>query len=184
GQGTLGIAGPRDDVEFTQTLVLEATEFGANLAGMWMWEGVEATETDLEDTLDALYDQLNASQGSGISYSQTYGVATGIAAADLVDPPEPPVLTPGGSSTPPALPPLVVPDNAPDPVIRRVSQEYGEPTLTAEGFPVDWEPTSNEGEPYARLQIVVEGEDITWINGAPTPMPSWSRTAPFGDYSG
>lgn len=92
-----------------------------------------------------------------------------------------PVATPGGSVTPPAPPePQLPPSTVPDPVIRRVSEVMPAPVLDARGFPADWVPTSVINEPYARLQVVVEGTDITYLFDAPLPVPSWTRTEPFG----
>lgn len=92
-----------------------------------------------------------------------------------------PVATPGGSVTPPTPPvPQLPPSTVPDPVIRRVSELMPAPTLDARGFPVDWSPTSVVDVEYARLQVVVEGADITYWDGAPIPMPTWTRTEPFG----
>lgn len=185
GQGTIATAGARGSVGSPQTLVFSDQEFAAGVAGMWMWENVEATETDLEDTLAALYATLvePVFTNEAVGYTQTYGTAAGVSADTLPETPDAPTLTPGGSQEPPEIPPFVIPDNVPDAVIRRISQVFDAPDLEGTEFPVNWSPTSEQGEEYARLQIVVEGEDITWLNGAPTPMPSWSRVEPFGSYS-
>lgn len=71
----------------------------------------------------------------------------------------------------------------PDPRLRRVSEVWPTPTLDANGFPVDWAPTSRVDQIYGRIQVVVEGTDISTLFGAPLPVPSWSRGEPFGSLS-
>lgn len=141
-----------------------------------MFEGIGGAQIIGTGTLDL--------QGRfrGVGGAQIIGTGE-FTAEDLeIDPPV--VLPePGGSVTPPPLPPIVVPDNVKDPVIRQESHTYGPPVLDGQGNPVGWKPTQKVSREYARLQIVVEGNDITWLNGVPTPLPSWSRTEPFGSYS-
>lgn len=155
----------------------------AKIVGIWLFEGVAVDETDAIDTMAAIVALFPVPTTAAVGYVEIYGTAVGVAADTVDDEPDPPTLTPGGTQDPPATPPFVVPDNVPDAVIRRISQAFDAPTLNASDFPDDWQPAQAEGEEYARLQIVVEGQDITWINGAPTPMPQWSRTEPFGSYS-
>lgn len=100
---------------------------------------------------------------------------------DLFTPVVIPDPSPGGSVVPPAPPePQSPPPGVPDPVLRRVSEVMPAPVLDARGNPVDWTPTTVVNEPYARLQVVVEGVDITYLWGAPLPTPSWDRQEPFG----
>ena len=100
--------------------------------------------------------------------------------ADPYDPPTITTPTPGGSAAAPAVPAFVVPAEAiQDPVIRHVAETMPAPTVV-DGWPENWVPTSVIDVEYGRLQITVEGVDITWINGIKTPFPSWSDVEPFG----
>ena len=159
----------------------------AHLLGVWQFDGVIVSETDALDTMAAIVAEFSASTPStDVAGAGGWGIGgsgTPVLSDSLGVPPEPPIVTPGGSSTPPAVPPLVIPDDVEDPVINRISKTYPAPTLGDDGFPVDWTPTLDIREPYARMQIVVEGVDVTWIDGVPTPMPAYSRVEPFGSYS-
>lgn len=88
----------------------------------------------------------------------------------------------------PGSPIVVLPDTVaapvvPNPRLRRVSEIMPAPTLDAQGFPVDWTPTTVIDEIYGRIQVVIEGEDISNLLGAPLPVPSWTRGEPFGSIS-
>lgn len=89
--------------------------------------------------------------------------------------------TPGVPVTIPAN--TVVAPVDPDPRLRRVSEVMPTPTLNADGFPVGWEPTSVVDEVYGRVQVVVEGTDISQLLGKPLPVPRWTRAEPFGSVS-
>ena len=71
-----------------------------------------------------------------------------------------------------ALPPA-------DPILRHVSEEMPAPTLV-NGRPVGWEPAQAVSAKWGRLQITVEGEDITYLLDAATPFPTISEVEPFG----
>ncbi len=107
---------------------------------------------------------------------------TGAAALAVGDPDGPaplPELPAGGAATPPPLPDPAPP--APDEVIWRTSEIMPAPVLGANGLPsADWEPSSVIDEPWAALQVVIEGVDITAWRGVPIPHPQWSRGEPFG----
>lgn len=138
-------------------------------------EGVSAT---LQADMDALAAQY---LGGGFTGAGSWSI-TGSGTLTVGDPdiPDVPEATPGGSVTPPPPPePQLPPAGVPDAVIRRHSEVMPSPILVG-GWPVDWEPSSVVSEEYGRLQIVVEGVDVTWYDGVPTPFPSWSRTEPFG----
>jgi len=108
---------------------------------------------------------------------------TGAATLTVGEPaiPEAPAATPGGSATPPPPPePQAPPAGVPDPVLRRHSEILPAPVLDSRGNPIDWTPSSVIEGPYARLQVVVEGVDITYLDGVALPHPTWSRTEPFG----
>lgn len=96
--------------------------------------------------------------------------------------PDVPEPTPGGSVEPPEPPEAQLPPaGVPDPVIRRATEFMLEPPeLSAQGRPVDWEPVASEVTDWGRLQIVVEGTDITYLGGAPTPFPTIIEVEPFG----
>ncbi len=102
----------------------------------------------------------------------------------LADPWAPPDIddpTPGGDQEPPEPPePQLPPTGVPDPVLRRVSEIMPAPTLDDRGNPTDWTPSSVVDQDYGRLQVVVEGTDITYLMGTPLPVPTWSRVEPFG----
>ena len=188
GRGTIATAGPVGML-YPTPLPLNASSGAGGIAAVFMWEGVVATETDLADTADAVYEYLTGGGGEvkvpldGEGLVALTGSAHAVSVDSLPTPPLPPELVPGGSQDAPPAPPFVVPDNVPDPVIRRVSRAYASPSLTAGGWPEDWTHVSEVAGPYARLQVVVEGVDITWLNGVPTPLPDWSLVEPFGSYS-
>jgi len=157
-----------------------------HLLGMWQFEGVTVSEADAVDTMSAIVSMLATGGAEEITVAGGWGATLDVDVTDVDVIPGPEVpdgLTAGGSATPPDVPAIVIPDNVPDPVIWRDSRTYPAPVLSENGFPVDWAATARVKEPYARMQITVEGEDVTWINGVPTPLPSYSRVEPFGSYS-
>jgi hypothetical protein len=119
---------------------------------------------------------------SVLAATGTFGVdGTATVSSALYEPPAAPPPTTGGSVTPPAPPePQDPPVGVADPVVRRLSEVMPTPTLDARGNPVDWTPTSVVSEDFARWQVVIEGTDITYLDGVALPVPSWTRTEPFG----
>lgn len=101
-------------------------------------------------------------------------------ATDPFLPPELPELPDGGSSTPPVPPEPSEPVAMRTQNIRRVSEVMLAPALDGKGFPTNWNPQNVIQSDVGRLQIVVEGTDITFLKGAETPFPTWSRAEPFG----
>ena len=81
------------------------------------------------------------------------------------EPPLPPIRTPGGSVEPPEDP---EPQNPPATVkvepLRRLSEIMPAPSLDERGNPVDWSPSFVVQERIGRIQIVVEGVDITYLS--------------------
>lgn len=109
------------------------------------------------------------------------GTATSVTVGDLPDPVVIPPAPVGGAQVPPAIPEAQEPPaGTPAAVIRRVSETMPDPVLDARGFPSDWAPTSVVNEAWGTLQVVVEGVDVTWWGGRPTPFPTWERGEPFG----
>ena len=111
---------------------------------------------------------------------------TGSAAATvggLASPPIPATPVAGGSQTPPAAPApssdttLTAAGIYP---LLHAWETMPVPTLDADGFPIDWTATADGITEYGYLRIVVEGVDVTIINGIATPFPSWVRGEPFG----
>lgn len=144
-------------------------------------QGWDTAPSDFETDLAALAAQYTPAiqlEAAGTwLIAGTAEVAEGDPWADPVTP-DP---VPGGAQTPPDPPdPTPAPAGVPDPVIRRVSEIMPAPTLDDRGNPVDWAPTRVINEPYAHLQVVVEGVDITWWDGVPIPTPVWDRQEPFG----
>lgn len=141
---------------------------------------VVATDAVFDPTdVDALLGTYAAAMTATGQWSIS-GVAT-LAEVDPFIPVGIPAPTAGGSVTPPAPPePQAPPAGLPEPVIRRLSEVMPAPELDARGFPIDWSPASVVNEPYGRLQVVVEGVDITYWNGMALPFPRWTRKEPFG----
>lgn len=196
--GTVGtVEGPQTDPGDTGTLYIgigwgNTGSAAHHLLGVWQFHDVTVSETDAVDTMAAIVAELEAAAGAPKAVSGSGGWGVGGAGApvnvdDVAFPPEPPVLEAGGSVTPPDEPALVVPENVPDPVIRIVADTYAAPTepveLDEDGRVLRWEPTDRVNEPYARFQTVVEGVDVSWVNGVPTPVPSFARVEPFGSHS-
>lgn len=95
--------------------------------------------------------------------------------------PEPPSLGAGGAVEPPEDPePQDPPAKVKRTRIRRVSEVMPHPSLGDYGHPVGWAPTSVTTENVGRLQLIVEGVDVTYFRDVETPFPTWSRTEPFG----
>jgi hypothetical protein len=149
------------------------------LARMQLLDEVPATLADDIAALVAAYVsdvvELEATGTWGITGTVTVRVG------DLYQPPALPDPVAGGGQNPPALPdPVPPPDTLDASVVRRYSELMDTPDLNGAGWPVDWEPTEVVDEPWATLQVVVDGVDVTQWGGVRIPMPSWSRTEPFG----
>lgn len=112
-----------------------------------------------------------------------FGSVARLSAEDPYSPPALPTLPRTGSSTPPEPPEPKDPIKMRRQRIQRVSEVMPAPTLDSLGYPTDWAPSSVVREVVGRLQIVVEGEDITFFRDAETPFPSWTRAEPFGSQS-
>lgn len=108
-------------------------------------------------------------------------VTVSLVSEDMWTDPEPtPLPTPGGSQTPPTPPaPVPPPLDVPDPAIYHVGELMPAPTLV-DGWPQNWTASQKRDVLLGRLQIIVEGVDITWFGGVATPFPSWDRAEPFG----
>ena len=109
----------------------------------------------------------------------------GVAVGDPLETPEPPPpSSTGGAQTPPPVPePQLPPAGEPDPLVERFSERMPAPALDSKGMPINWVPSSTVREAFGRFQIVVEGTDITYWNGAPTASPEWTDLEPFGSGS-
>ncbi|MCR6647801.1 MAG: hypothetical protein NVV70_06535 [Cellulomonas sp.] len=110
---------------------------------------------------------------------------TGVVRIDVDDLYLPPLLpepVKGGRQDPPAMPdPVAPPDTLDASIARRYAEVMPAPSLNAAGWPVDWTPEEIVDEPWATLQIVVDGVDVSVLAGVRTPVPTWSRGEPFGD---
>ncbi|QZN86873.1 peptidoglycan-binding protein [Cellulomonas sp. C5510] len=146
------------------------------LARLIAEDGVSPT---LAADMAALVDQY---LGGGLTASGTWSVTGAGVLTVGEDPiPDPPAATPGGSITPPPPPePQLPPAGVPNAVIRRYSETMPTPVLDARSWPTDWAPTSVVDAEYGRVQVVVEGVDVTYYLDVPMEFPSWSRTEPFG----
>lgn len=163
-------------------LVLPPDSSGSSphLLGAWMFEDVDVSQADALDTIDEILTLFPAPfmlDGGGTG--DIAGVGTLTTGENPFDPPVIAPPTSGGAQTPPDVPAFIVPSNVPDVLIRQVAEIMPAPTVVG-GWPQNWAPTSVIDRDYGRLQIVVEGEDITWIDGIPTPFPRWSDVEPFG----
>jgi len=153
------------------------------LLGAWMWEGVALGDADIIDTAQSIAATFEAPPPPPpVSATGGWGMggtaeATG---ADLYEDQPVIVPTPGGSVTPPEPPePATPPDYAPEPM-RHIWQRLGAPVLNSDGIDPDWMPVAEGYAPYGRMQIVIEGVDVTYYLGAATPDPDWTETEPFG----
>jgi len=118
---------------------------------------------------------LVASTSLGLTATATLSVD------DLDDEPELPVLPDGADQDAPEPPePQDPPAGVDAPLLRWVSETMPSPVLDAQGFPVDWAPTATRDTPLGRLQIVIDGVDVTWWGDVATPIPDWTRVEPFG----
>ena len=131
--------------------------------------------------LIAHYAGINVISVSGLSGGVEWSSTAGATTEDVWEPPLPPIRTPGGSVEPPEDP---EPQNPPAKVtvepLRRLSEIMPAPSLDERGNPVDWSPSFVVQERIGRIQIVVEGVDITYWGDVETPFPSYSRVEPFG----
>jgi hypothetical protein len=145
-----------------------------------MWAGVWTGDADWAAVSAQLRaDWLGAPALTAVGSWALHGAA--MVSEGEPDIPDVPEGTPGGSVIPPEPPePALPPAGVPDPVLWRVSEIMPSPVLDAHGNPIDWLPDEVVREEVGRLQIVVEGVDITYWDGAPTPVPTWTRTEPFG----
>ncbi|MBO9555616.1 hypothetical protein [Cellulomonas sp.] len=162
------------------------------IAEGYLRTGLRNTQVALVEVRDGVTDPYAFTQdiyaATGIEAPTHEGAAgswtiTGTATVMVGDPPIPelPAGTPGGAVTPPPLPePQAPPPGVPDPVLWRVSEVMPSPDLDGRGNPVAWTPSQVIREQVGRIQVVVEGVDITYLDGAPLPVPSWTRTEPFG----
>lgn len=160
---------------------------GADLLGMWMFEATTVDATTLTDTIDAIAALLDV-PASPVHGTSGWGItsegAVTVGSTDF-DPPTIPTPPAGGSQAPPDPPEPATPSEmtaAGIYPIRHVWETMPAPTLV-DGRPVDWVPTASGNSEYAYLQIVVEGVDITYLNGRATPFPTWRRGEPFGSQS-
>lgn len=156
--------------------------------GVWVFDDVDTSHADAVDTIAAILATFPSDPKIG-GFSAVGGQGVGGEAhprpvLDVIE--EPPVTharPPGGTQEPPPIPPLVIPDDVPDPVLRHVWETLDSPTsFDDRGNPVDWVPTASGNTDYGRLQILAEGEDVTWVDGVPTPLPRWRRVQPFGSF--
>lgn len=176
------------------------------LAGMWLFAGA-VDETTAIDTMQAILDEVDP-EGSGVDMLEATGgwpiVGTIDEIIELVEGETPesmpviPPVTKGGTQTPPPLPEYVpkvkptpvpppsdppeydVPVDADDGLIFHVADTYPSPDLDEYGQPIDWQPTVVKDQPYGYLQIVVNGVDVTDVDGTPCSFPQYSDVEPFG----
>ena len=131
--------------------------------------------------LVAQYSGVNIVPVSGLTGTLAWSSTVDATTEDAWEPPVPPVQIPGGSVEPPNDPePQSPPVTVKTEPLRRVSEIMPAPTLDGRGNPVGWTPTSVIREQIGRLQIVVEGVDVTYWGDVETPFPSYSRVEPFG----
>lgn len=152
--------------------------------GVLFYAAVWQEDVTLADA-QALAVELLARYGPAADLPSASGgwAVDGFAMVSVGDGPIPalPAGIPGGSVTPPPLPePQDPPAGVPDPVLWRVSEVMPSPALDDRGNPIEWVPSAVVREAVGRVQVVVEGVDITYLDGAPLPVPSWTRTEPFG----
>lgn len=148
-------------------------------AAIWAEPMTLTAAQELSEDLLAEYQPVEAT----LTAAGTWSVngAGAVAESDPWEPPTIPPATSGGSRVPPVPPePQDPPDGVPAPTVRRVSELMPAPVLDSRGNPVNWEPTTVITESVGVFQVVVEGVDITYWQGAPIPVPSWTRTEPFG----
>lgn len=146
--------------------------------------GSRGATAELVAEMNALateYGSVTIHEVAGLNGSAQWVGSATATAADLWLPPTPRPLFPGGSQEPPPEPPEQAPPvRVRTEPIRRHSEIMPVPTLDERGAPLNWSPTSVVREPVGRLQIVIEGVDVTYWDEVETPFPSWSRVEPFG----
>lgn len=154
----------------------------AEVLGAWLFESTTVDETTADDTIAAIMALFPEVSLTGAGGWGVAGAGTLSALSELDDPTIPSPVA-GGSVIPPAVPTFTVPPGVPDTVVRHVWEDMGVASVDANSWPEDWAPTSVTDEEYGRFQIVVEGTDVTWLDGVPTPLPRYSRVEPFGSQS-
>lgn len=88
-----------------------------------------------------------------------------------------------GGATPTIFlpPPPPPPSSDEDPNIAQASATWPAPTVDANGYPIDWQPTSMVVAAWGRPQILIGGVDVTYIDGVPTQVGGLSYLEPGGD---
>lgn len=154
---------------------------GAGILGAWLWEGLTVSQADALDTVAAISLDFSAPATELVATGSWRITGSAILTAGEVDV-DPEIVTPpkGGSVTPPAVPTYTVPSGAVAPYLLHVWEDMPLPSLDGRKWPIDWEPDYSDGIEYARPQTVVEGVDVSFLNGIPIPVPSYSRVEPFG----
>lgn len=99
----------------------------------------------------------------------------------------PPTSGTGGNTQPPLGAPTQVPITITP--IPRVSETFDAPVVIggipyADAARAPWLPASVARSVWAnQLQVVVDGQDVTWFRGVPTVVSDWSSQEPFADAS-
>lgn len=66
--------------------------------------------------------------------------------------------------------------------VRRLSETMPNPVLTdGKPDPKVWVPTSRVSEEWGRLQLLVNGQDVTYFRGIPAQIGEWGSAEPFDD---
>lgn len=159
------------------------------LLGSWFWDNQVISQADILATLTAtaaeFADIVIPSPPAGLTGDGSWGIsgAGELSDASIYD--DPIIVAPprGGSKTPPAVPTYTVPDGVNAPYLRHVYEDMPVPSLDGRQWPIDWTPTATDGAEYARFQTVVEGVDVSFLDGIAIPVPSYSRVEPFGSQS-
>lgn len=158
------------------------------LLGMWEFVDLEVDETTLLDTLAAIGALFAPYPIEAIGVGEFIGEIIEITATTIEEGEEvetaydPPVIEPptsGGGQEAPDVPPFVIPDGVEEAQVWHTAEEMPEPEFE-QYWPVDWRATDAIQEELGDIQIIVEGVDITWVNGIRTPVPQWSAAEPFG----
>lgn len=175
--GLVGNAGPAALNPAVKVATYGGPTHTWTLARLLLEDGISPT---LAADMAALVDEYGDAPLTAHGAWEISGVVA-LSGSEVFDPPVTPPTTPGGSITPPSPPePQLPPAGVPDAVIRRYSETMPTPVLDARSWPTDWAPTSVVDAEYGRVQVVVEGVDVTYHLGVPMEFPSWSRTEPFG----
>lgn len=169
----------------TQAAVLLTFWGDVYRAAAWSTALTPAQVAVVSSDLSTAYSgQVALTASTTVVFTAATEVTTTVAAPAVTPP-----ATPGGSVTPPVPPEPQLPGaGVGDPVIRRVSEIMPAPpvdgagnwNLDTNGIPASWEPTTVVDVEFARVQVVVEGVDITYLWDTPLPFPTWTRTEPFG----